>query len=175
MVASIYSNPVSLEGELHREPSAPVSSPGKKLTSLWLSKHNGSRFPDRSSFSLFDVKDIMPSLYMFEAINGGDDFYIRLVGTSVSGMFDAEYTGVKWSDKEMQPGIWRLPLFRKVIGRDHPSIWHFKLGPVGRPLAVTENVMVPVLSGDKNGVMILGVSVVIGKYDENGQYRELSL
>lgn len=174
MVASIYSSPVGLEGELLSEPAEPISTQGKKLLALWLSKHDGSGVPCRSSFSLLDLKDVMSSLYMFEAINGGEDFYIRLVGTGVSGMFDTEYTGVKWSDPEMQPGAWRLPIFRKVLARDKPSVLHFRLGPLGAPLAVTENLMAPMTSSDGVKMMILGVSVVIGKYDENGLYRELS-
>lgn len=173
MLSSDELDPLGLEGTPASVLSEPDTPETKALLALWKSKCVDGRLPYRSDFSPSEMKDYLDHIYIIEALDGGADFQVRLVGTALEGLFGHDFTGVKFSDDRMKGAEWRLRLFRHVIDTKEAGIYRFLIGPSEQRQAMTENLMLPVLDRSDEHMVLLGLSVLIGRYDAAGNLVEV--
>ncbi len=64
----------------------------------WTAKRGERAMPSRADLSPADIKSQLPSILLVDAINAGEDFRYRLVGTQLTPFFKANATGQLMSD-----------------------------------------------------------------------------
>jgi len=165
-------DPVSLEGQAAYECDGPDTEETKALFDLWASKSEGGELPCRTSFTPMEMKSYLDRIYIIEPIEEGRDYLVRLTGTALVAMFGVDFTGRKYSDASMKGAQWRLPIYVKVIETQRPVVFRFKLGPIEAPRLMTENVVLPVNDRKTGETLLLGLSVIVGTYDGNGDFVE---
>ncbi|MBL4788215.1 MAG: PAS domain-containing protein [Kordiimonadaceae bacterium] len=172
MLSTQELEPISLEGQAAYECDAPETEETQALFDLWASKSDGSELPCRTSFTPMEMKSYLDRIYIIEPIDEGRDYLIRLTGTALVAMFGVDFTGRKYSDASMKGAQWRLPMYGKVAETQRPVIFRFKLGAIEAPRLMTENIILPVSDKKTGDILLLGLSVIVGTYNGNGDFVE---
>ncbi len=54
----------------------------------WNERRGARRFPSRADIAPHDITHLLPWLHMYDVVDGGNDFLVRLAGTSISSFFN---------------------------------------------------------------------------------------
>ncbi len=91
---------------------------------------------------------------------------MRFFGTALAALFGIDPTGIKLSDVGLEAGKWRGEFYKKTYFSKAPLFTRFKCGVASGNYVETENILLPVLSGDNKQFILLCASVIV---DENYQ------
>jgi hypothetical protein len=94
----------------------------QQLLEYWRGKRNARPVPTRSSFDPVEIPSLLPHLMLTEAVEGGEDFRYRVVGTAVVEAAGMDFTGRRQQEL-LPPGPYRdyvLGLSQTVMREQRP-------------------------------------------------------
>lgn len=97
------------------------------LLAKWTSMCADGRPPDREALDVFALKQWLGHISIYEAIDGGADFRIRLEGTRISRMTGEDWTGRMASQIDARFGTAFLPTLREVVQNAEPRLHTTKI------------------------------------------------
>ena len=77
---------------------------------LWDDARGDAAMPARKDMDPFKLPGLMPNMYLLEVLDHGEDFLIRVVGSNLAQIYDADYTGRKISEMELSIHTRKPPL-----------------------------------------------------------------
>lgn len=83
--------------------------------------------PDRETLDVFDLRPWLGHVSVYEAIDDGSDFRIRLEGTRISQMTGEDWTGRRASDVDARFGSHLVALMRGVVRTGRPGIHEIQI------------------------------------------------
>lgn len=94
----------------------------RSLLEKWSSCCDGAEPPDRETLDVFELRPWLGHISVYEAIDGGSDFRIRLEGSRVSQMTGEDWTGRRASEVDDKFGTELVAIMRSVIASGRPSL-----------------------------------------------------
>ena len=111
-----------LEQELAALPAS--ASPSLySLLKFWSDAAGGDTVPSRDRLDVFALRPWLGHISIYEAIDGEDDFRIRLEGTSIVAITGEDWTGKRASDVDTRFGC-HIAEFMCEIARTHKPMVH---------------------------------------------------
>ena len=96
----------------------------KKLLDYWKEKRGQRPMPSRTDISPHDLKSALRTLQLYDVIDGGEDFYVRIMGGTVSGTFDFNPNGHRLSEHAgSQEGMLRV--LQRLVREQIPLVCRF--------------------------------------------------
>jgi hypothetical protein len=130
----------------------------KKLLDYWKDKRGERAMPTRADVSPQDLRSALKTLQLFDVIDGGEDFYVRIMGGTVSGTFDFDPNGHRLSEHAgSQSGLLRV--LQRLVREQIPLICRFHR-VVSEGLTVHSMSLLLPLGEDGAITQILGQSVL---------------
>jgi hypothetical protein len=95
----------------------------RRLLEFWsrLARHDG--VPSREQLDPFTLRPWLGHISIYEAVEGGRDFRIRLEGTSIVAITGEDWTGKRASEVDARYGC-RIAEFMREIVRTHRPMIH---------------------------------------------------
>lgn len=78
--------------------------------------------PDRETLDVFELRPWLGHISVYETIDGGSDFRVRLEGTRISQMTGEDWTGRRVSDVDTRFGTELVPIMRDTVRTGRPSL-----------------------------------------------------
>jgi hypothetical protein len=96
----------------------------KKLLEYWKEKRGTRDMPARADVCPQDLRTALRTLQLYDVIDGGEDFYVRIMGGTVSGTFDFNPNGHKLSEHaNSQEGLLRV--LQRLVREQIPLVCRF--------------------------------------------------
>ena len=115
-----WQHPV-LEQELDAVPAC--ASPSlRSLLDFWSRSAAGNGAPNREQFDVFKLRPWLGHLSIYETVDDGSDFRIRLEGTSIVAITGEDWTGKRASDVDARYGSRIAEFMRDIIQTYRPMI-----------------------------------------------------
>jgi len=126
------------------------------LLDYWLQKRGGRAMPARGDIDPAEIPRLLPDLGLVDVLHGGADFRFRLLGTRITELFHADFTGMTVGDIEVDHYRSFLESrYRRVVAERCPIYSETVFGAGGREHLRAWRLCVP-LSNSGDGVdMIL--------------------
>lgn len=136
------------------------------MAEYWRSMvRSGETIPHRDDLDpLLDVPHLVPNVFLADALDGGDDFRIRLCGTRIADMLGCDSTGLKLSELttghylQAITSVYRQPL---VLGVPVYSRSEFR-PPSGEPIQV-ERLTLPLRRSPPEAPMLMVIQKFHGQ------------
>lgn len=94
-----------------------------RVRDYWRSKQKGRLMPSRHDIVAAELRDILPILQIYEVLDGGNAYRIRLLGTKIASAFDSDPTGKVFDRNSNDPLTARmLAVFKHVAQERMPLI-----------------------------------------------------
>lgn len=77
---------------------APLHADVVRLTEYWHQKRGTRAMPDRSDIIPGDIVGLLPNLVIYDVIEGGNDYRVRIFGTALVDLVGEERTGMLVSE-----------------------------------------------------------------------------
>ncbi|EWY36161.1 hypothetical protein N825_29815 [Skermanella stibiiresistens SB22] len=127
-VGPLEQRPRALRSRMEKKPlreialSEITAADGWEFLDYWASKKTGPGPPARRTLDpLIEKPHLVPCMYIYEVVDAGRDFRLRLVGTQVTALFGSDPTGrcmsEIWASSEIEAN---LQLMRKCMGTGEP-------------------------------------------------------
>jgi hypothetical protein len=111
-----------LEQELDALPAS--ASPSLySLLQFWADAGGTSDVPSRDRLDVFTLRPWLGHISIYEAVDGSDDFRIRLEGTAIVAITGEDWTGKRASDVDAKYGC-HIADFMREIARTHKPMVH---------------------------------------------------
>lgn len=148
---------------------APLDKRAADLLRYWESKRNGAAIPDRADIDPRDVPRLLPNLVLADAVNGGEDFRIRVYCTALVELMQEERTGKLMSEIGEGPTTTEPHRVRQrwivvngqVCRERRPMIVRVTMSSSRRDYITLEGISLPLTKGGTDVAMILGGIFVI--------------
>lgn len=115
-----WQHPV-LEQELDTVPAC--ASPSlRSLLDFWARSAAGDGAPNREQFDAFTLRPWLGHISIYEAVDSGGDFRIRLEGTSIVAITGEDWTGKRASDVDARYGSRITEFMRNIVQTYRPMI-----------------------------------------------------
>ncbi|MFC4347036.1 PAS domain-containing protein [Kordiimonas lipolytica] len=154
--------PFGMPNKPSKELALPEAAGPKAVFNLWREKKGDREFPLKSDLHPSLMARYLPYIYIVDILDGGKDYRIRLLGSSVADMLGKDYTGTLLSETPEELD-WRGEIYGLCMKRRAPVFYLFELAPFGRETVVTENALFPLSDGDGNLAHLLCMSVEVGR------------
>ena len=102
--------PVSASPQLHA------------LLRFWSDAADGSDVPSRERLDAFTLRPWLGHISIYEAIEGGRDFRIRLEGTSIVAITGEDWTGKRATEVDARYGCRIAEFMREVVRTHQPQV-----------------------------------------------------
>lgn len=100
----------------------PTADPrARALHDTWSSLCSDGQPPDRETLDVFTLRPWLGHISVYEAVDGGADFRIRLEGTRIAAMTGEDWTGRHASQVDQAFGSALLEALREVLETARPS------------------------------------------------------
>jgi hypothetical protein len=130
----------------------------KRLLDYWKEKRGDRAMPSRADVCPQDLRSALKTLQLFDVIDGGEDFHVRVMGGTVSGTFDFNPNGHKLSEHACsQEGLLRV--LQRLVREQIPLICRFHR-VVSEGLTVHSTALFLPLGENGEITQILGQSVL---------------
>ena len=130
----------------------------KKLLEYWKEKRGDRAMPTRADLSPQDLKSALKALQLFDVTDGGEDFFVRVMGGSASGAFEFNPNGHRLSEHvSSQEGLLRV--LQRLVREQIPLICRFHRA-VNEGLTVHSTSLFLPLGENGTITQILGQSVL---------------
>jgi hypothetical protein len=104
-----------------------AAPPLHTLHDFWLDCRGTSDVPNRDAFDPFNLRPWLGHISIYEAINDGADFRIRLEGTSIVAITGEDWTGRRASDVDRRYGSRLVDFMKGTIRTHQPAIHTMRL------------------------------------------------
>jgi hypothetical protein len=98
-----------------------------RLYDFWLDCRGASDVPNRDAFDPFNLRPWLGHISIYEMIQDGADFRIRLEGTSIVAMTGEDWTGRRASDVDRRYDSRLVDFMRTTIRTHQPAIHTMRL------------------------------------------------
>lgn len=130
----------------------------KKLLDYWNEKRGERAMPARADVCPQDLRSALKTLQLYDVIDNGEDFHVRVMGGAVSGTFDFNPNGHKLSEHVgSQEGLLRV--LQRLVREQVPLICRFHR-IVSEGLTVYSTALLLPLGENGSITHILGQSVL---------------
>jgi hypothetical protein len=140
--------------EIHRiRPERPVEELHPfvaGLLDLWRSKCPPGGVPRRSEFNVFTLRPWLGWLTVYEELDGGADFLVRLDGSNIVALTGDEWTGHRMSELDPQCALPVLEVLHQAVRERQPAVDCF-YSPAVKDFLTFHRVTLP-LWEDRRGV-----------------------
>jgi len=92
------------------------------LLDLWRSKRPPGGVPQRSEFNVFTLRPWLGWLTVYEELDGGADFLVRLDGSNIVALTGQEWTGCRMSEVNPHCAMPVLEAIRRAVRERHPVV-----------------------------------------------------
>ena len=168
MISRYELHSVGLDGAKVSELLFPDTPETCSLLDLWIDKCKGDTLPARADFKPQEMRAYLDHLFVTEAMGGGEDFVVRLCGTSLVGLIGLDPTGLAFSDARMAKARWRVKYMRQALEERSPNSFRFHLGSNDCEHEVTETIYMPVCDKGGKECLIFGATVFLGRMNSEG-------
>lgn len=97
------------------------------LLDFWMDCRGTSDVPNRDAFDPFNLRQWLGHISVYESINDGADFRIRLEGTSIVAITGEDWTGRRASDVDRRYGSRLVEFMRAAVRTHQPAIHTMRL------------------------------------------------
>jgi hypothetical protein len=121
----IFSAPLLRRPVLEQELDALPASASPWLHSLlkfWSETATGDGVPSREQLDAFTLRPWLGHISIYEAVDGGRDFRIRLEGTSIVAITGEDWTGRRASEVDARYGCRIAEFMREIVGTRRPMV-----------------------------------------------------
>lgn len=95
----------------------------QRFIDLWDERRAGRPMPSRSAFVPEDLREWFGHVLILDVIEGGADFYYRLVGVEIARALGRDYTGCRMTECAYEmPRADVIREFREVVEARHPVL-----------------------------------------------------
>lgn len=94
----------------------------RSLLRFWIDKSDASGTPCRDRLDVFTLRPWLGHISIYEVVDGGRDFRIRLEGTSIVAITGEDWTGRRASDVDARYGCRIAEFMRDVVRTRRPAI-----------------------------------------------------
>jgi hypothetical protein len=98
-----------------------------RLYDFWLDCRGASDVPNRDAFDPFNLRPWLGHISIYEMIQDGTDFRIRLEGTSIVAMTGEDWTGRRASDVDRRYDSHLVDFMKTTIRTHQPAIHTMRL------------------------------------------------
>ena len=135
---------------------APSLDATKALLAYWQGKCGADGIPRRDDIVPAEIVTHLPNLVIAEPIEGGRDWYYRLVGTAVVGLSDLDLTG-KRTTEAFPPDIAAAYIadYQRGVANRAPWVVQGNIAVPGREFLRFEAIGLPILARDGHSVWLL--------------------
>jgi hypothetical protein len=98
-----------------------------QLHDFWLDCRGTSDVPSRDAFDPFNLRQWLGHISIYETIQDGTDFRIRLEGTSIVAITGEDWTGKRASDVDRRYGSRLVDFMQTAIRTHQPAIHTMRL------------------------------------------------
>lgn len=127
MLTQITFNPPLLRGpvlEVGLDALPPSASPSlHSLLRFWSEAASGAEVPTRDRLDAFTLRPWLGHISIYEVIDGGRDFRIRLEGTSIVAITGEDWTGKRATEVDAKYGS-RIAEFMREVVRTRKALVH---------------------------------------------------
>lgn len=116
----------TVEREVATIPAA-AAPPLHTLHDFWMDCRGSSDVPNRDAFDAFNLRPWLGHISIYEAINDGADFRIRLEGTSIVAITGEDWTGKRAGDVDRRYGSRLVEFMKTTISTREPAIHTMRL------------------------------------------------
>jgi len=120
------------------------------LLDLWRSKRPPGGVPPRAEFDVFTLRPWLGWLTVYEELDGGADFLIRLEGSNIVALTGEEWTGHRLSDLDPWSATPVLEVLRRAVRGREPIVDQYYI-PAAKDFLIFDRVTLPVWE-DRRGV-----------------------
>lgn len=92
------------------------------LLQFWSTAADGSGVPNRQQLDAFALRPWLGHISIYEAIDGGRDFRIRLEGTAIVAITGEDWTGRRASEVDARYGCRIAEFMREIVRTQRPMI-----------------------------------------------------
>jgi hypothetical protein len=147
-MAADHPGPSSSEQPLQPQDAArerALSDPKiRKVYDYWSSKCRDGALPKRSDIDPVDIYDCLSAIMIFDVIDGGRDFRIRLAGSLVEEAHDRPLKGMLLSELGQGTAMTTvLARFQTLVTQRLPDFYSDTLALVGRSFIEFDRVALP--------------------------------
>lgn len=140
------------------------------LLDFWHSKCLPGEVPQRAEFDAFALRPWLGWLAIYEELDGGADFLVRLDGTSIVTLTGQEWTGRRMSELDPRVSARVLEVLRRAVRERRPVVDRL-YSPAAKDFLAFQRVTLPVREG-RRGVwqLIQGLQPAPGSpWPEDGR------
>jgi hypothetical protein len=120
-----FNAPILLRPVLEQGVDALPASASTSLYSLlqfWSEAANGADAPARDRLDAFTLRPWLGHISIYEAVDGGRDFRIRLEGTSIVAITGEDWTGRRATEVDAKYGCRIAEFMREVVRTHKPQV-----------------------------------------------------
>ncbi|UEM07878.1 PAS domain-containing protein (plasmid) [Skermanella rosea] len=138
------------------------------LLDFWQSKCLPGEVPRRAEFDAFTLRPWLGWLAIYEELDGGDDFLVRLDGTGIVTLTGHEWTGRRMSDLDPRIAAPVTEVLRRAV-RERRPVADRLYSPAVKDFLAFHRVTLPVRE-DRRGVwqVIQGLQPAGSRWPETG-------
>jgi hypothetical protein len=139
------------------------------LLDLWRSKCPPGRVPRRTDLDVFTLQPWLGWLTVYEELDDGADFLVRLDGSNIVALTGDEWTGRRMSELDLGYAAPVLEALRRAVRERQPVVDHF-YSPAVKDFLTFHRVTLPIWE-DRRGVwqVIQGMHLAPG-FESMGLY-----
>jgi hypothetical protein len=120
------------------------------LLDLWRSKRPPGGVPQRAEFDVFTLRPWLGWLTVYEEVDDGADFLIRLEGSNIVAVTGEEWTGHRMSELDPWYATPVLEVLRRTVREREPIVDQYYI-PAAKDFLTFHRVTLPVWE-DRRGV-----------------------
>jgi PAS domain len=120
------------------------------LLNLWRLKRPPGGVPHRAEFDVFTLRSWLGWLTVYEELDGGADFLVRLDGSNIVALTGDEWTGHRMSELNPQDAAPVLEVLRRTVREREPIVDRF-YSPAVKDFLTFHRVTLPIWE-DRRGV-----------------------
>lgn len=117
----------------------------RDLITYWHAQRGPDGVPGRTSFEPLSLRPWIGNISIYESVDGGDDFIVRLEGTRISEITGEDWSGRRITEIDARYGTTFLNDVKSVLINRKPSISECQV--FQRVLKPAERILLPVASG----------------------------
>lgn len=129
----------------------------------WSEKRRERVMPARGDIVPLEIKDILPTVQLYDILDGGAAYRVRLLGTDVARLFEKDPTGSVFDRASNDPLTMRmLHVFDQVVSRRKPLIARAEHTAIERiNYSAIESIFLPLSDNGTDINMIFAATVVL--------------
>ena len=133
-----------------------------RALSYWEAKRREGAMPARRDITPSEIRDILPSVQLYDVVDGGATYRVRLFGTEIARAFEKNPTGNVFDRASNEPLVLRmLAVFDHVLLRRKPLIARAENTAIAKiDYSAIESIFLPLSDNGAEINMIFAATVV---------------